>query len=67
LAAEFITWSMACIEKLKVINSQMGRNPACQIKNTDVKKDKKQQQKMAIFKPLHSNIQMIFVCLLFLR
>ena len=23
-----LTWSIACIEKLNVMNSQMGRNPA---------------------------------------
>ncbi len=27
LAAELITWSMACIEKLKVMNLRMGRRP----------------------------------------
>lgn len=28
LAAELITWSIACMEKLKVINSQIGLKPA---------------------------------------
>jgi len=26
----YLTWSMACMEKLKLMNSHIGRRPACQ-------------------------------------